>query len=426
MANNEMLWRKLPIGIIRDEDMDLIADQLPRELRAAPYMFYLTALCKADNDGIFDLEDGVIFARLMRIGTPEDVFTIANLMMKRKIILRAGETTRCILTAWNYPKLEKPRTLEDRRAVVAKQIEEEKRNIIDVEFKVKDASANLEPPVFFGPKNDKKQENVVMDFFDDKNTKNVVQNIQTEREKERIEREREETHTEQKDKTETEKLALQAFDVALRASTKEYSEEIPEAKNEEQTLQREDPGITEPNTLAEQANEWENEEGGESKNGSFEAVSEALTNFFTKNCLGFNKAMNQEELHALTNRILSLGNKRNPPEIVVGVLLGCFQKLTEDKGYWQGMPLTPQQLLKPGTYAHVLNQTNKILNASQVNEAWISEEKKYAEQAAKDQEAVGNSFDNEYLKYGISPSDPNKVRLLMQAKANESKETDPP
>lgn len=148
MAKN-IVWRKLPIGIIRDEEMDLIADQLPQELKAAPYMFYLTALCKADDDGTFDLGDGVIFSRLMRIGSPADVFKIANLMMKRKLILRAGNSTRCIICNWEYPEKETPRTMAQRRAIVAQKIEEERKITEQTEFSFKSAQPSINPSLSF-------------------------------------------------------------------------------------------------------------------------------------------------------------------------------------------------------------------------------------------------------------------------------------
>lgn len=72
----EMRWRKMPLGIIRDENLLYISEKLPKELSYAPWMFYYTALSIADNDGIFDLEDGVVFARLMKVDSPAIVFRL--------------------------------------------------------------------------------------------------------------------------------------------------------------------------------------------------------------------------------------------------------------------------------------------------------------------------------------------------------------
>lgn len=448
-----MLWRKLPIGIIRDEDMDYIADQLPVELQAAPYMFYLTALCKADNDGIFDLEDGVIFARLMRIGSPAIVFQIANLMMKRKLILRAGESTRCILTAWDYPAKEQPRTMEQRRAIVEKKIEQERRVAAESEFKINTATAAVPASTLFHTSNHNDGQiaaavasaafnqfdqaaaaaQIVSNVFcdqpgdflcpnDDKNAKNVVEKNETEREKERIDTERIETHTETKDKRETKKLALQAFgEPAFRASTEEYTAEKLQIT---EIQQEEDETDTECRTNGNELPGSELQE--EMANGEVNtAVFSTLVNFFTKNNLGFNKQANYPDLAALCYRIQALADNRNPPEIIAGVMLGQFKKLTEDDGYYKNAPLTPQQFLKPGMYSHALAATSKILVADKSNDKWLQQQKKYEQQVQKEK-AVGNVFDNQYLKYGIDPQDPNRAAKLMQAQANESKDNEPP
>lgn len=416
MANNEMLWRKLPIGIIRDEDMDLIADQLPPELRAAPYMFYLTALCKADNDGIFDLEDGVIFARLMRIGSPADVFTIANLMLKRKIILRAGETSRCMLAAWDYPMKDKPRTLEERRQIVAKQIEAEKRVTAGSSFNsVSDPVTAPEQPLFFMPENDKNTENVVNNIYDDKNQKNVVIKNQTEREKERetrLEIQRIETHTETEDKRETETLALRAYGEALHSSTGDYTAETaeqtkPEGQENNSLAPAETTGITEHGELSTQ-------------------VYSILTDFFTKNNLGFNKELYSGELLALQERMKALADNRNPPEIVAAVFLGQYKRMSEEDPHWKNTPLTPEYLLKPGIYSHVLQATSKILLTDKTSGSWIAQQRRYEAEAMAEKSVVGDGIDESYVQYGIDPKDPNRAIKLMQAKTNIQRGTTPP
>lgn len=179
-------------------------------------------------------------------------------------------------------------------------------------------------------------------------------------------------------------------------------------------------------------NNWQHDE--QSENVSEKAKGEEeidtgvfniLDGFFTKNNLGFNKHANIPELQALTYRIQSLGDSRNPPEIIASVMLGQFKRLSEEDGYFKNMSLTPQQLLTPGTYRSVLAAASKILLADKPTESWIKQQEKYEKEAAAEKAAVGNVFEAEYLKYGISPNDPNKAAKLMQAKANESKDDSP-
>lgn len=439
MAQQDMVWRKLPIGIIRDEDMDLIADQLPPEMKAAPYMFYFTALCKADNDGIFDLEDGVIFSRLMRIGTPKDVFIIANLMMKRKLIMRYGETSRCMITAWDYPQREKPRTIEERRKVVQQQIETEKKAEPNGQFsfqpiaqqQVNNEFSDFGEPVdrnFFSHLNDKKAENVTKNFFDDKNEKNVVKKIETEREKERererLRVERIETHTErEEEERETEKLALAAIEAAYSASTEEYTTEHTENTeiHNEQTEQENNAmrilNQLEENNLVDHA---ENDEVRTQVYGS-------LVSFFTKNNLAFNEQRDKEELIRIVDRVIPLATARNPAPIVINVMLAQFKKLSEEDAFYKGTPLTPYELLKPGMYGHVLQAASKILlNQSNKDGAWLDQMKQYEAEVAKEKSAIYNVMDQEYIQYGIDPADPNRAAKLLQIKAGSKQETEPP
>lgn len=425
MATSDIRWKKLPVGIIRDEDLDYIADQIAPELRAAPYMFYMTALCKSDNDGIFDLEDGVIFSRLMRIGTPQDVFTIANLMIKRRIILRAGETTRCMIANWEYPEKVAPRTLDDRRAIVAKQIEMEKRNAQIAEFTVHDdapiavsfnnnAASNND---FFCGLNDKNAENVTKNIFDDKNEKNVVEKIETERE---IERKIDRNTQERIDKIDkTQELQLPT---GLRScqSIQTIQNSKSSQKAEPEKDQWEDP---------QQPAKAGMEQSGSMGKGNHDEKEQAVMNivqgFFAKNCLGFDVMHNYEALLSITDRMIWLSDNRNPPEIVASVFLGQFKKLVEEDGYYKGAPLSPMQLIKPGTYEHVLNMTSKILLNKSNNQRWQEQEQALRAEIEKEK-AVGDSLDNEYLRYNIDPQDPNRSQKLLLAKAGEKKENEPP
>lgn len=422
-GNNEaIVWRKLPVGIIRDEDMDLITDQLPPHLKAAPYMFYMTALCKADNDGIFDLEDGVIFSRLMRIGTPQDVFLIANLMLSRKIIQRAGTSTRCIFTDWEYSIKQAPRTIEDRRAIVTKQIEEERRNNQVTHFSLNSNASTAAPAAdFFCPVNDIKTENVVKTFYDDKNAKNVVEKNETEREIER-EIERKDTQ-EQKDKREEKQTLRPLMGLQVcEEETAENPEIVDQTPGETLTEMVDKLWVNTTGQHIPQAQVEESVENDEKQDPVFKVVAD----FFTKNNLGFNVAACYELINAIVSRIKAIEDSRNPAEVVASVILGQFAKLTEEPGYYHNAPLTPEQLLKPGMYSHVMQQANRILRIKETSANWQAQQKQLEEEIAQEKAAVGNVYDDVYVKYGIDPQDPNRTVKLMHAKASESKENDPP
>ena len=60
---NDVAWRKMPTDILTNETMTYIESQMPAGFEYAPFMFYQAALKKCDDDGIFDIGDGIIFSR---------------------------------------------------------------------------------------------------------------------------------------------------------------------------------------------------------------------------------------------------------------------------------------------------------------------------------------------------------------------------
>ena len=127
---NDLAWRKFPVNTIRNEELDYISYLLPKSLSAAPYMFYMTAICKCDDDGVFDIEDGVIFSRLMRMGSPGDVMEIAKMLTERRILTQvtASKPSIYMITDWDAPDrrgVVKTKTAEERRAIIAAKIEAE-------------------------------------------------------------------------------------------------------------------------------------------------------------------------------------------------------------------------------------------------------------------------------------------------------------
>ena len=110
----DVYWRQYPIDLLTDEKMMAIECKMPAGLEYAPYMFYITALKLANNDGVFNLDDAEIIARLMRINHIENsrqlVIDIANLLMKYKIIYRIGiDNNFAGLVDWsNGPNDKKP------------------------------------------------------------------------------------------------------------------------------------------------------------------------------------------------------------------------------------------------------------------------------------------------------------------------------
>ena len=430
----EMRWRKMPLGIIRDENLLYISEKLPKELSYAPWMFYYTALSIADNDGIFDLEDGVVFARLMKVDSPAIVFQVATLMMQRNIILHTSMgSNKCIFANWEYKDSES-RTMDQRRQIVNNQIEEankrkkqqyeftlhpenlqESANFFNVDFSGK-PSANA----FFCSENDKNAENVAINFYDDKNAKNVVK---TEREKEReIERQTErktdlDLERDREKDTHREKQPLQAPQQAFRGCEEENKENTETA---EQQTAEEIPG--ESATLAEQALSMGKGVINEQGIRTYGIFKE----FFAKNCLGFNDVQHKNAMHELVDRVSELASEQNPADVIAMQFCTQFKKLCTESDFYKGQLISPENLLKNGAYTHVLAAVSQyLLNNSSNRNTWEQQAKKYWEEAQAEKAFVGDACDNEYVQFGIDPKDPNRFAKLMHAKS-ANQENNPP
>ena len=456
---NTASWSKLPRDLLTDEDFFYIEKQLPEELAFAPYMFYIAALRKADENGMFDLSDGVIFAQLMRIENADDVFKIANMMMKRKIIYRVGETKVCGFWNWEYNAKDTPRTMEQRRQLVMRQIEEQKKiKAVTADFPTgstrpdettaceqteerqneapessgSNAQEMAQRADFFCPENDKKQENVVKDFLDDKNAKNVVKGENTERkkdleeQKENIRQEIKETHTQDKkensDKSEKEQFCSAGpFDSPATQNCEEKHQPWADKESQEVTqipkTQR-NTDLSDPAALAELALQEANK-GVENNEGA--GVTGYLNDFFAKNCYGYKPQNAAGAIKSLASKITELSDKVNPPDVIAGVLCSEFLRMHEGKraDYWKDIPLLPSNMIKPNVWAYLMQYAGKILAAKKADNQFIRAEMQAQEEAEADRQAVYDEQDKELLKYNISPDDPARITKLLAAKAKE-------
>lgn len=437
----DMTWRKLPRDLLTNEQFSYIESKLPPQYAAAPYMFYLAALRQADDDGIFDLEDGVVFSRLMKMGTPELCFQIGNLMQLRHIITRVSPASnKCLINDWEYPKTKTSRTMAERRNIVLKKIDEEKKQQPKMDqFTAQDmqrASAaqqiiHFEPQPevvdatglfesnpaadFFCTENDKKQDFVVKKNDDDKIQKNVVIENQTEREidrqsdRENLDRELKETHRED----------------CLRGSIEDPLQQSGEkaavaGEDKKETAENTEQSMTQCGNIAAPENEssYSDDTTTMVDEGLKGPVTEYMQNFFVKNCYGYKPNAGRKAVDEIaSNVIVNLSDEMNPPEAVIAVICSEFKKLTETNGYYRGTPLLPAYLKKPGIWAHVVAAAGKILAQTAKQKKQFAEQESYFQsEFEKERQTVCDAMRQEYLKYNIDPDDPNRFEKLTLAR----------
>ena len=445
----DVYWRQYPIDLLSDDKMTYIESFMPEEYKFAPYMFYITALKLADDNGIFDLEDGIIFARLMRVKSRALVFQIANLMRQHKILYRlSDDTTLMQIADWTYSD-KKIRTAEERRRIVAEKIAKErakKTNYSQEDFTA-DGCAGRHNDVpqsesYAGKCNDIPQANAAAstapeaaapaprrDFFcpdDDKKT-DFVDNIQTDSTIHSTDNTVQEVHTTHT-QTNTQQLPssgqLESPTLGNCQDTKTavaVQEITPTQKPTEMQTPNDANSAVDTTMLAAQALQITSVSDEEDADSELYAY---LEDFFVKNCYGFDKKKACNSLNQLCEKIKSVSDEVNPPVEVAGVLCSEFKKMCEGgrSDYWKGQALLPSFMIKTRCWMELMQYAGKILATNSASnkftESWAKAEAEF--RAEQDQISVAVS--NECLKYNIDPDAPDKSFQLIRAKSLEQEE----
>ena len=447
----DVYWRQYPIDLLNDEKMGYIESQMPAGYEYAPYMYYITALKLADDDGIYDLDDGIIFARLMRVKDTQLVFDVTNLMRKYKIIYRLSDDSNlCGIVEWTYPD-KKKRTLAERKQAAVNAIERERaRSISTKDFgpagcagkcndipqstacagKCNDipqgpennpqvpaaaASDPAQSAVFFMPDDDKNRKNVVINADDDKSGENVT-DIHTDSANNTVQEVHTNTHIQQA-------TGYGPIEGPPPAACQNSIPAIADTQNSNTEIQTENQDANPSGDISMLADEamMQNQEGTKKQDT---ALFDYLNDFFVKNCYGYKPKQSAKAIQDLSARIQELSDEMNPAVEVAAVLCGEYKKMTEGQrsDYWRGQPVLPAYMIKPRCWMELMQYAGKIL-ATKKNQSKF--EKAMAEAKAKaeaDRDEIKQWIDSEYEKYGINPESPAATAELIRAKSLEQTE----
>ena len=443
----DVYWRQYPIDLLSDDKMTYIESFMPEEYKYAPYMFYITALKLADDNGIFDLEDGIIFARLMRVKSRALVFQIANLMRQHKVMYRLSDDTMLMQIAdWTYSD-KKVRTAEERRRIVADKIAKEraKKAAYSQEDFTTDGCAGKhndvpqsEAPA--GKCNAIPQEPAAgstapeaaaaaprRDFLcpdDDKNAKNVG-NIQTDSTVHSTD------NTVQEEQTHTQTNTQQLPGYGPIEGPPPDNCQTDTAVAEQKTTQIQKPtemqtpndansnGIT--TSLAAEA--LQAAQGKVEENADSELFA-YLQDFFVKNCYGFDTKKAAYSLNLLCEKIKSVSDEVNPPVEVAGVLCSEFKKMCDGQRseYWKGQALLPSFMIKTRCWMELMQYAGKILATNSASNKFTESWQKAVAEYEAEKGQISDAVREEYLKYNIDPDAPNANYQLLSAKSREQEE----
>ena len=417
---NDLPWRKFPRDAIRNEELDYIAFSLGEELAVAPYMFFMTMYCRADDDGVFDIADGCIFSRLMRIGTPQDVIQIAQLFVERGIISPVIEgQSLFLINDWevpNRPNVVKAKTAEERRAAVARKIkdEQQKRQAAQTvkDVYVKFPTQQELNKAFFCPVNDKNTDFVAKTEREERQRLDIdSRQTNTDRQTTEIgenffKREIENRHTQESNFRRQDESLLQLQENQTQQEVEKHKE-LEELAN--QAVNYSDAGCM---TNGNKAENTSRECGDEMQKV---VILEAVKQFFAKNCKGMAWSPEEDKaMKVLSNRFTLLADNKNSPDIVATVYLTQFKQLTE-QGYFKNMPLLPSYAAKKEIFNRISSMASKILFHGNVPDVF-EEQAQFKKEAERDFSAVGNEIEQQCVKYGIDPNSKDRMSKLLIAK----------
>ena len=440
----DVYWRQYPIDLLSDDKMTYIESFMPEEYKYAPYMFYITALKLADDNGIFDLEDGIIFARLMRVKSRALVFQIANLMRQHKILYRlSDDTTLMQIADWTYSD-KKVRTAEERRRIVADKIAKERAKkaaysqedfttdgcagkcndipqsevpagkcnaipqALAVESTAPEAATAAPRQAFLCPDDDKNAKSV--DNIQTDNTDSTLQDIQT-------------THTH----TDTQQLSASGRIERPTADNCQTDTAVAEQKTTttETPTEMQTPNDANGNGLTTSlAAEALQAARGSVEENADSALYAYLEDFFVKNCLGFDKKKAANSLGSLCEKIKGVSDEVNPPVEVAGVLCSEFKKMCDGgrSEYWKGQALLPSYMIKTRCWMELMQYAGKILATNNASNKFIESAKKAEADYKAEQDQISVAVSNECLKYNVDPYAPDATRQLLIAKSREQEE----
>lgn len=443
----DVYWRQYPIDLLNDDKMVYIESLMKDEYKYAPFMFYIAALKLADDNGIFDLGDGIIFARLMRVKSRAIVFQIANYMRQQQILYRlSDDTTLMQIADWTYSD-KKVRTAEERRRIVAEKIAKErakKANYSQADFNADgcagkhndvpqsesyagkcnaipqaaaaestapEAAASEPCRDFFCPDDDKNAKNVDNIQTDSTihNTNNTVQEVQT--------------HTQTNTQLAAGYAQLESAPPAASPDTTAVAEKQNNQTQKPTQMQTPNDANCNETTTSLAAQALQAAQGSSEENAD-SALFAYLEGFFVKNCYGFDKKKAGSSLKQLCEKIKSVSDEVNPPDVVAGVLCSEFKKMCEGgrSEYWKGQAMLPAFMIKTRCWMELMQYAGKILATNNASNKFMAEAQKAEADYKAEQSQISVAMRDEYLKYNINPDAPDANFQLIRAKSIEQEE----
>lgn len=429
---NSKPWAKIPTDLLENKLMLQAEKHLPKELNYAPVLFYLAGATKADDDGIFDIDDGTEFADLAKVNSPENIQKVASVMVQARIFAHVPNSSFYIFTEWEYATRQTSRTLSFRFQLAQKKAAQkaEEQSYFSVQ------STKVDRVIKDNNYTENKNCNTIQESFD-----KCLNTIQGEKlAGDRIEEIREDEIRQEKniqDEIKTTHTRIECEEGTAKQSSG-FLDNPPDcfAKKDEQKIEEK----TENESLLEVSKNWcilpesENSETLQSENEKEkqDAIFEPkktvkeLEDFFKTNNVAYNELKGSRLVEQIAKDIAK--HCQNDDEAVIWAKRLCkeFKAMHDapETDRWHNIPLMPAYMVKEAVWAQINTRVVRIYGTIKQPKALDVHEQaqKDYQEHLKDLENPTESPDAEYIRLGISPDDPDRIQKMLIKKAMQGTE----
>ena len=426
---NSKPWSKIPTDLLENKVMHYAESELGPALSFAPVLFYLAGSSKADEDGIFDIGNGVEFAQLCKVDSPETVFKIANEMTKCRVVAHVKDSTMYLFAEWEYPTRQTtPPTLADRykKAQFLWSKKQQENSFFIVQSEKVDTVTNNENNTL------NKCLNTIQQPVNE--CLNTIQApeapaAQIRRDKSRLEQSKAEQIKADVEKNTHRVDGVEGEKVGTSGELSNNSPTVPTTDNNGtvETIKTQEtenimtvpdwsivPNSESSDTLADEALETEKEKAIFVPS----SITKLLGDFFKNNNAAYNVNKGAPMCEKIAKEIVSCSDNVSDAELLTTRLICEFKRLHDEPGYYHDVPLMPAYMLKDKIWAQLSSRIGRVYGTKAEPKT-----KSVEEQARQDWiehcEDVDNpeaDFYEEYKRFGIDPNEPDAVQKLLRAK----------
>lgn len=429
---NSKPWAKIPTDLLENKLMLQAEKHLPKELNYAPVLFYLAGATKADDDGIFDIDDGTEFADLAKVNSPENIQKVASVMVQARIFAHVPNSSFYIFTEWEYATRQTSRTLSFRFQLAQKKAAQkaEEQSYFSVQ------STKVDKVIKDDNYTENKNCNTIQESFDkclntiqgEKSADDRIEEIREDkiRQEKNIQDEIKTTHTRIECEEGTAKQSSGFLDNPPDCFAKKDEQKTEEKTENESLLEVPKNWCILPESESSETLQSENEK--EKQDAIFEPKKtvKELEDFFKTNNVAYNELKGSRLVEQIAKDIAK--HCQNDDEAVIWAKRLCkeFKAMHDapETDRWHNIPLMPAYMVKEAVWAQINTRVVRIYGTIKQPKALDVHEQaqKDYQEHLKDLENPTESPDAEYIRLGISPDDPDRIQKMLIKKAMQGTE----